>query len=368
MTFEVAILGRGFAGLSAAWEALKAIPPEKIIIFGRVGVGIRASEVAQGILSNKGLKIAQAPLFQAKLDSLDRVDNWVRQIESLSGRRINRDFLGVYEPFLDEIDYKKVVSRVYKERYYGIYGSNLVKANLPYFRNINYMRYPLDGWIDARELIVTLENHLKSSGCKFVDQDVTEMNFESNLFNLSGTLDSRVQSKRLIVACGAKNSCVLRKLSVEIPKTKTVSGHVLSFGIKGPISQPVAMVKNTNSLIIRKGEALLGSTSWKEQTINQDLHDLEKKSLLTSLETDFSFDIRAALNPKALWGHRELSKDRLPYWGALPHSTIRNLFTIGGLYKSGLQISSLLAEACVADMLGKRVDSLASHFHVSRWY
>ena len=213
---NVVIVGRGVAGLSCGYILQQRRPDIKLTFIGLKGSGERASEVAQGIVTNKGLKVAFAPLFQAKLSSLRSIQTFLDEIEKASGRRIPRSFAGVAEPLLSDEHYRRTFERIYKRRYWGLFGTEChLQPELAAF-------YPRDGFFAVEAALAALELCF-SARAKHIDDTVAAVDHRRSQVFLQGGR-AALAYDQLILANGAGLQDLLAASALPYPELKYIAG------------------------------------------------------------------------------------------------------------------------------------------------
>lgn len=370
---QIAVIGRGIAGLTISYRLSER--GYKPTLFGKNE--LRASDAAQGLLCNKGLLFAYQPLFKAKLKSLQRVQRFLSEVEKNSGLSIEKRFDGVMEPYFSDEDYHRIVKRVYKGQFTGIYGAKNLPPS-PSLKNIfdrpeGCLFYPRDGWYSARDLLLALESYLAKLGVKS-NQDLV-----ASIRPLS---DGRIAIKtksgetgifdKLVIAAGVGTQKLIEGLVVSGIRFFYHPGQVMAIDHDGLDGN--AFVRRTFSMIGRK-KIMLGSTTGKSLVPNFDV-DLQagREKLWDALSEEFYLkpEFIKALRSRAiedLWGVRVRIHDRQPILGSLGafDSALHSVFVCAGLYKNGLQLSEVMAKWLVEEMLDGRIDEIGKSFHVSRF-
>lgn len=370
---QIAVIGRGIAGLTIAYRLLEQ--GHKPTIFGKHE--LRASDAAQGLLCNKGLLFSFQPLFRAKLHSIYRVQRFLADVEKRSGYSIEKRFDGVLEPYFSSEDYHRIVKRVYKGKFTGLYGTK----NLPpsstlseYFESPQgCLYYPQDGWYSAVDLLRALESYLLESGAETYTDLIGSIRplEDGRLCLRTKSGESRIFDK-LVIAAGVGTQGLLNSLGIHGIKFFYHPGQVMAIDHSG--LDGYAFVRRTYSLIGQR-RMMLGSTTGKSlvPSFNIDL-EAGREKLWEALSQEFCVrsDVLQKLQScdiEDLWGVRVRIHDRLPILGSLGafDAALRSVFVCSGLYKNGLQLSEAMAEWVVSEMLNGYMDEFGQAFHVNRF-
>ncbi len=332
---HLAILGRGIAGLTAAYHLSKA--GFKPVIYGRKQTGAQASRAAQGVLCNKGLIFFESPLFKAKLESLRSMPAFLDRIESESGLPIPRIFQGVNEPFWTEDDFQKNVSRIYRGKFWGVHRTQIQTPPKSANNPLGYIHYPDDGWFDPRAFLDALEHILKREGILFIEEDVETFQ----------TIDTKIEINKqsfdqIILAAGAGSANLWPELDCKALRMFLIGGQTLECE-RQMVGDEAIQVKGNQSIAILKDKVIMGSTSWpgfESADIKADADQLRD-----AIQTNFGQTFTGGLSRS---GTRMRFKDRMPLVGWLNTGKhAGKIYFLTGFYKNGMH----LAEICAREML-----------------
>ncbi len=372
---RVAIIGRGLAGLTLSFRMAKA--GFKPTIFGSASGPANASRCAQGIVCNKGLIFAESPLFRAKLQTLQHLENWLLNLEKYSGMVIPRTWIGVDEPYWDEADFQKTLQRVYRGNFWGCYrpsnrSPKLWSESLENFKiPAGFMHYPDDAWFDVHATLNALEKASERLGSTFVEEKIQSLLIQPDDITLKTDTSLRTFD-HIVIAAGAESLNLLKCMGVECPKFFLVGGQSL-FWVNDPSQQKAAriLVKGNLSLANLPSQSILGSSSWKPEA--NKVHDLaaDREQLLGQAESAFGLPIEW-LKSKPIQGSsgvRIRFADRMPALGILPDESLKaRVSVLTGFYKNGLQLADLCAEQLLQELTGQSLSEFGQAFHVGRFY
>ncbi len=352
---NIAIIGRGLAGLTLAFRMVQA--GYRPTVYGAARGPANASRCAQGIVCNKGLIFAESPLFRAKLQTLKQLESWLSALERTSGLAIPRTWIGVDEPYWSSEDFQKMVQRVYRGNFWGCYRPQNLPAK-PWISDFKvpegYLHYPDDAWFDVDATMNALEKSCESKGVIFVDETISDLNPLLQRFD------------HTVVAAGASSMQLLKSLSLEVPKSFLVAGQSLLWK-HSPQHQPRILVKGTLSLAVLSDRRILGSSSWKpEAGVEPDI-EKDRDQLLEQGASTFGFSSPDPKDIQSLWGTRIRFTDRMPALGLWPELE-KKLSVLTGFYKNGLQLADLCAEQLLRELEGESLSEFGEAFHVSRFF
>ncbi len=372
---RIAIIGKGIAGLTLAFRARQRGIPVDIIAPDFLPAD--ASGAAQGIVCNKGLLVGEDDLFQAKLLGQKQLIRFIAEVENATRSVIPRLFndhpgipycLGVREPYFFREEHQKIAERVFRQRMRGCFHVAHLPAGDPAaWGDYQAQDHPLgtffyqdDGWFDVSALLETLISHLTKDGVVWHRQNVTSLKPDPrNGVVVVQTEQSDLAYSQVVVACGAGMPQLLKQSPLPFLSLTSVAGRILQGRLKKPMPDLV-LKKGPYSLAVNKGLLRLGSTSHRTVAPDDAEESLDQHHLLKVLQHEYHWDITAdeIVDLKLPWGVRVRTQDRNPILGFLPFTddSVRHesgVYILGGLYKSGLQLSDLCAQLLLAQMMSE---------------
>lgn len=369
---RIAIIGKGIAGLTLAFRARqKGIPVDIIAPDFRPA---DASGVAQGIVCNKGLLVGEDDLFQAKLLGQKQLIRFIAEVENATGSVIPRLFndhpgapyyFGVREPYFSREEHQKIAARVFRQRMRGCFHvAHLPAGDSAGWGVFQAKDHPLgtffyqdDGWFDVAALLEALISHLTKHGVEWRRQEVNSLKPDPrDGMVVVQTAKGELAYSQVVVASGAGISHLLKQSPLPDLPLIPAAGRILQGRLKRPMPDLV-LKKGPYSLAINKGFLRLGSTSHRTVTPEDGEEALDLQFFLRVLRQEFRWDISAE-DIEALelpWGVRIRTQDRNPFLGFLPFTdnsapVKSGIYVLGGLYKSGLQLSDICAQLLLAQM------------------
>jgi glycine oxidase len=346
---RIAILGRGIAGLTAAYHLAKCgFNPT---LFGRKQAHAQASRAAQGVLCNKGLIFYESPLFRAKLESLRSMPAFLDCVEKESGREIPRLFQGVDEPFWTEDDFQKTVSRIYRNKFWGAHRTVLSTPSPDVQGPMGYLHYPADGWFDPRALLDGLEDILSRHGVSIVDKDVESLESILQPFDVT------------ILATGAGSAGLWPQLDCKALKMFLIGGQTLECARPSSGEQHI-QVKGNLSLAVLKDRVILGSTSWPGYE-SKDL-TADAQGLRQAININFGQLYADGLSRS---GTRLRFKDRMPLVGWLNTGRYAGrIYLMTGFYRNGMHLAEICARELLYDFRNESEKRVYPEFAPLRFY
>lgn len=358
---KIAVIGRGFAGLSAAITLREK--GHDVVLVGPKSDSYTASTAAHGASTIKGLHEASQPLFALKLLGHREFPQWIKKIETLSKRRVTK-IEGVFERFSDLQEFKTEQDRIYKRRFIGAFAvatelseCNITRSGIEtlddsyWFRNF----YPQDFWIQTNEYLEALEESCLALGIPILTESPVMALVENDAqATVSCEPTTTFIFDKVVVAAGAGMAACLGGGSRDEshPVFFAAPGYTAMASNDRKQTQDFCAVKELSAVAHSGPSVYLGSTTeangiplvsgLKEinalvpqkstRELNAQFSKLYKRVLGTEISSEqMAFDFS--------WGVRVRSRDRIPVVGAL--SEKKRIFINGGYYKSGVTLTPL---------------------------
>lgn len=341
-TYQAAVIGAGFAGLTTAIELARLDLHPIALIYDDTDINF-ASKAAQGVSAIKGILEADAELFALKLAGHRGFDSWLKGLELLLDRERPTDVWvsGVSENFRTKKSFNSEFGRIYRRDFIGA-----KNVTLSFEDDVEFVRavYPGDFWVDINYLLGVLTDAALKLGVKMIRGSVVKV--EAHPGSASLCLESgQVRARSTIIAAGPGSFPLIAELNTnELKDTKGVAG--LSFSCHTQIPDRCE-VKGTSSVVVRCGKAFWGSTTESAiaPMVGSDLRRADSKmEELTAKE----LASKVQLNPadlhriKANWGIRIRAKDRAPVVKKIHEMS--NIWINTAYYKSGVILAWMFAE------------------------
>ena len=340
---KVAIIGAGFAGLSAAISlARKGF--KNIHVFYDQNDKHAASHSAHGMSTIKGILEADDDLFSLKLEGHRGFHNWVEELEEITGMsRSDRVWLKrVVEKFKSIKDFRKDFGRIYRRDFIGAKNVRLEFSEPDCFASAIY---PDDFWIDPEYLLQLLETSARMLGVCLRHGRVAKIIANGKFSTLLFEDQSRVICDVVVVAAGAGSSKLID--SIQLQKKINLLGVAgLTFEVDTHDAQR-SNVKGINSLVSTQNRAFWGSTSDPARAL-QNLAEFmapssgEAEQVGSNLLRLFEPPLSVQKKIKWKWGVRVRSRNRSPVVMCIQPGS--NIWINSGYYKSGIILSWLFAE------------------------
>lgn len=356
---DVAIIGRGIAGLSLARELLQkttksiaVIGPEKTL----VGSG---TAVAQGISTIRGLVLANDAVFAAKLAGHRHLLPWLKAVSRESGLEIDFHGGGVGEVSTTLEAFREGMDRAYHRRFQGVFG-----PVAGHFSGSAHRAYGVlhqgDFWFDPEEALKALEAALLKAGARFstISKIVSSVGLQgSGQVQIITDDGESMTASQVVFAAGANTPTLLegpfelrgagwRRVEGETFISPKVAAAPLPLflpdrGGNHPDQPMSSFVRGAFSLSRRKnGSLIIGSTTYKKGSISKK-NPVESMMYEASSMMGMPNPDPAAWTPQ--WGIRLRAGDRAPVCGAISGS-LNRLWVFSGFYKNGLQLAPFLAQ------------------------
>ncbi len=367
---RITIIGRGIAGLAAAFELQKI--GFSVVVIGPNDINRSATGAAVGLSSLKGQWHANKPLFSAKVDGHQFLMTWVKELETASGINIPQMTCSSYEPFWTMREYETIRERVFHRAFSGHTGATFTKPT----NDLNelYEKAPLgtalydrDFWFDPRIGIEALTKALQVRGVTFFDDEISKVEACESTLALEGK-KSCYKSDRVIVAAGICADKILENSMITAPRQKGVYGETLVTP-KFSRACPQIIHMGQRHLIGFEGGGRYGSSSLDTEDFSPGLR-FEVPNGEGRLDVDSRF-VDLGFNPSfstTYAGVRGKYRDIAPCIGELkvPNSP-RKVVLFSGFYKSGLQLAPLFAAKLAKYYSGSSAFLCEPQFSVGRF-
>lgn len=354
---KVAVIGRGFAGLTTALVLARSACHE-VHVLGPKTTPLTASTAAHGASTIKGLLEASQELFQLKMTGHISFLTWLAGVEKDSGLLVPK-ILGVVEPFWDRSDFRTQQARIYKNRFLGAFCHLDVTGNPPVlgiFNQSYYLSfYPRDFWIDTDIYLNALQLACTAHGVRFSDDGLVKNITETTNSCFVETVHATSRPFDFVVVCVGAGTPFIRGIREQTGHLLGVSGSTFA-GENSGFGSDFCAVKNLNALACYGEILYLGSSTDHKGSLLEDFQPQVLSSQMSSTPEDMFSKVwgrapEESLAWKRRFGVRVRTKSRMPLIEKLDlHSRI---ILNTGYYKSGLTLTPLGA---------RRVKSLVEGF------
>jgi glycine/D-amino acid oxidase-like deaminating enzyme len=367
---SITIIGRGIAGLSAAFELTQH--GLSVVVIGPNDINRSATGAAVGLSSLKGQWHANKPLFSAKVEGHRFLLTWVKKLEASSGIRIPQFLSSSLEPFWTMTEYEKIRERVFHRAFSGHTGATFTDTtsdlnDLYRMPPLGAALYDGDYWFDPRTALVALEQALKLKGVQIIDDQITKIEAAEATLALQGQA-AWYKSDHIIIAAGICTDKILENSMISGPKQKGVYGETLVTP-KFSHACPQIIHMGQKHLIGFEGTGRFGSSALDTDDFSPGLRFNDGNGE-GRLDMDSRF-VDLGFNPSlstTYAGVRGRYRDIAPCIGELkvPNSP-RKVVVFTGFYKSGLQLAPLFSAKLAKFYAGSSAFLCESQFSVGRF-
>ncbi len=349
----IGIVGAGLGGFFSAWSLTERNIPCAVV--GKKENA--ASFAAQGVVGNKGLFLADTPLFANKIRGAKAIAEFCRKISNQSQEKLIIE-ASVFEPFASVEAWRKSQRRVYRQDFYGCYGARLLTpseiAISPMFSAFEKhpmvaMQYSFDAFVDVELLLKVMREILQKRGVKFFDEEIARVEHNGK-WSLQSKHSPILRCDHLFLAPGSSVDFFRRELELDIPASQLASGYTFSCRTDETQREAFSLLRETHAYCQFSNLISLGSSSHKGSLNAADQQqDLEELKKTFAYEIDFS-----GLRLDAKGGERVFYKNREPICGTVTSKRFAQpVYLLSGLYKNGLQLAPLLGEKLCKEFLAR---------------
>jgi glycine/D-amino acid oxidase-like deaminating enzyme len=341
--FTVAIIGRGFAGLTSAVELARTGVKDIVLIHDELS-DCSASSAAQGLSAIKGILEADANLFALKLEGHRGFESWLKDVEAAADKRRPSHVWqsGVAENFETRESFRKDFGRIYRGDFIGA-----KNVTVSFARDDSFARaeYPGDFWIESNYLLGILNDAARKMGVTMLAGKVEMISAEQGgALIIAGP--HTVAAECTIIAAGPESFSLLPDgADQSFADICGVSGYTFH---GDTIGTSRCEVKGTSSFVASHGKAYWGSTSDAAAPIANVLVKLENAGMegrttaAKELAKKIISDSSVLTNIRSNWGIRVRAKGRIPIVRKVHDGS--NIWLNTGYYKSGIILAWLFAK------------------------
>lgn len=381
---DVAIIGRGIAGLAVCRELLRRGQKSIAVIGPDQPVSGSATIAAQGVCATKGLVLPQDPLFAAKLASHRQLPGWIQSLANDSGLAVSFSKGGVGEVFTDLGSYQSQLDRAYHKRFTGVFGPEF--GVWSHDDSLAFgLRHPEDFWFDPLEALNALDRVVQSSPhrVRLVPELVTalEMDAEGSV-NIWSAGVKILTAAKVVIAAGFESPRLMGGIDIKhrfnwsFSEGETFVSHgcaISGFCFKAPNKvakdfKTATFVHGTKSITVDdSGRAVLGSTARPcNSTVSTNPGDtgIFEQHLLKMAFPVLKLSENLLWRPR--WGVRLRVRDRRPLVGSVS-ATASRLWLFTGFYKNGLQLAPFLAPNLAEAIESNDDSSIPREFSIKRF-
>lgn len=369
MAESVLVLGGGIIGLSCALEAARL--GFRVTVVEEGSFGGQASGAAAGMLAPFSENPdGSDPFFRLSYYSLVRYPEWVRQIEELSGQRVELRASGSLNVVLHEADLLPMRTRLAWQRSYCGQMEWLDETELfklePQLssRAIGALYCPAESHVYAPKLATAVEEACRRSGVRLIPQAGKMTKLEvSKAGGVSVTMggEQTWYADRLVVCTGAWSGFLQDWVPVHVP-VHPIRGQICAYDAgSGEIrhmvfsSQAYWVRKNDGTIVCGASEDVAG---FDRSVTARGIERLTRWSgrVFPFLEKELPIRSWAGLRPATL--------DGWPLIGEVPDCP--DIIVAAGHYRNGILLSPATA-SLVGQLLQAKEDPMRNAFRLERF-
>ena len=338
---KIAVIGRGVIGLSTGLH-LKECGFD-VTLFGPATLENIASTAAVGIVSTKGITLANTPFFKDKMVGNRSFANFLKKIERYSKYPIKSHFNGVHEIAQTLEDYQILKERVYHGNFTGCtlfefhrFNQGRSKSFVPHqylktkgspFGNFHY---PFDLWVDPVSFIESLEKALDNMGIPKIPFLVDSISLDNKTFRVLTKKENFVFDE-VVLACGHNTPDVLKKhFDIEFLPFLTVPGLTMRGHFD---NENITFSFGRRALSIHQNKLRYGSIDFSKNS-HPSLACKKERFHLLKTEANEKFGHGSLNNLDSLFGIRLALKDRKPLIGPLQLTHAHKIWLNCGFHKN----------------------------------
>ena len=345
-SFDVAIIGAGVIGASAAFEL--ASEKLRVVVLDRQQPGLEASWAAAGMLSRAPDSPRDLPLVPLGIESLKLYPDFVAAVEQMSGRSIGYAESGALEVFYSPHGETERDRRVSECNSLGVAAEPMsIDAARSWEPSIGPAAHaaawlPDEGTVEPRLLMDALIAAAQARGVEFrADCEVTTLLIDDARCRGVKTASDSISAAHVIVAAGSFSSRIGgdNDFLARYAPTRPVRGQMIALRPDEMRLQRVLRSERSYLVPRRDGRIVAGSTSeeagYEKRVTPAGIHRI----------LDNALDLCPALAGAEIldtWsGLRPGTPDDLPILGP---TDIEGLLIATGHYRNGILLSAVTAK------------------------
>ena len=369
MAESVLILGGGMIGLSCALEAAQLGFRVTVLEEGKFGG--QASGAAAGMLAPFSENPdGEDPFFRLSFYSFSRYSDWVRQIEELSGQKVELCPSGSLNVAFHEADLLPMRTRLAWQKSYCTQMEWLDETQLHKYeprissRAIGALYCPDESHVFAPKLATAAEEACRRAGVRLVPQAGRMTRLEvAKASGVSVTMggEQTWQADRLVVCTGAWSGFLQEWVPVEVP-VHPIRGQICAYD--AGLGEVRHMVFSSQAYWVRKNDGTIVCGA------SEDVAGFDRSVTANGIErlarwSGRVFPFLEGEQPIRSWaGLRPATLDGRPLIGEVPGCP--EIIVAAGHYRNGILLSPATA-SLVGRLLLSKADPTGNAFGLERF-
>ncbi len=349
MAQHVAVAGGGIIGSTIAWKLARS--GYRVTLIDARTLGSEASHAGAGMLAPGGEVTTRSGWGDLCLAGARMYPEFVAELESESGERIDYRRCGGIELALSDEEWTKLGERAIRQEEWGVPSRVMtpdeLRAMVPELqtRNVAGARYYFhDGVVDPRDIMRALRKALVRNGVT-IREGAAVKEIQPGRPVTVVCAAERITADAAILSAGAWSG-EARVPGMAIPRTFPVRGHLLGYRLAGWRLGPIVRHDHTYLLQRRSGVLIAGTTS-ERAGFNRMLDAAAVSDIRTRAEGLVPGLLRG-IEPEAWLGFRPATDTLAPEIGELGGTRIWLAY---GHYRNGILMAPETARLVVSGIV-----------------
>jgi len=331
---DAVVIGGGIIGLSIARKL--ASHGLQVAVWDRSCFGTESSWAGAGMLAPGGEMDRRSWWGDLGLKSLAQYAEFVRELESDTGVRIDYRHCGALEVAKTDSEWTALLARAARQREWGIPVQEAGARQL---------FYPEDAAVNPRHLLQALRLDCERFGVRFREEQAVE-----KIAAEAGKIIKPEPASTAVLAAGAWSSSIpvhVDGSAIPVDRSYPIRGHLVAFAAENHTPGPILRHGHTYLLDRSTGATIAGSSTEQVGFLREPdpghFSDIEERA--RTLMPDLQF--RQRLDQ---WvGFRPGSESGEPQLGRLADTPV---YLAYGHYRNGILLAPATADLIADDILG----------------